>query len=124
MSYPIVNSIISWFLKKRKHQVELFLKYPVEVQQEQMFLLLKEGTKTQYGQKHHFKKIKSYEDFKTQIPLVNYETFSPQIEAQRTSKERVIWNEKIKWYAKSSGTTNAKSKFIPVSEDAFIHCHF
>jgi len=124
MSYPIVNSIISWFLKKRKHQIELFLKYPIEVQEEQMMLLLQEGSKTVYGKKHLFNTIKHYSDFRKNIPLVNYETFSPHIAKQRATKSHIIWNEKIKWYAKSSGTTNTKSKFIPVSEDAINHCHF
>lgn len=124
MTLPIINSIISWFLKKRKHQIELFLKYPVEVQNEQLIKLLTAAKKTSYGKKHHFKKIKNYQDFKTRVPLVNYEALSPYIEKQRTTNKSVLWDNKIKWYAKSSGTTNAKSKFIPVSEDAIKLCHF
>ncbi len=124
MTLPIVNSIISWFLKKRKHQIELFLKYPVEVQNEQMLKLIQAASKTIYAQKHQFKNIKNYNDFKTNIPLVNYEQLSASIEQQRISGEKVLWDSKIKWYAKSSGTTNAKSKFIPVSEDAIKQCHF
>lgn len=124
MTLPFVNSIISWFLKKRKHQIELFLKYPIEVQNEQMLQLVKAATKTIYGQKYDFEKIKNYQDFKKHIPLVNYEALSPYIEQQRNTGESIIWQEKIKWYAKSSGTTNAKSKFIPVSEDAIKQCHF
>ena len=124
MTLPFVNSIISWFLKKRKHQVELFLKYPVEVQNEQMLQLIQAASKTTYGKKHQFKNIKTHQDFQQQIPLVNYEALSPYIEEQRVSGQAVIWQEKIKWYAKSSGTTNAKSKFIPVSEDAIKQCHF
>ncbi|MGY5351969.1 GH3 auxin-responsive promoter family protein [Wenyingzhuangia sp. IMCC45533] len=124
MTLPFVNSIISWFLKKRKHQIELFLKYPVEVQNDQMLLLIDAASKTVYGKKYAFKKIKNYQDFKSKIPLVNYEALSPYIEEQRTTGKSIIWHEKIKWYAKSSGTTNDKSKFIPVSEDAIKQCHF
>lgn len=124
MTLPIVNSIISWFLKKRKHQIELFLKYPVEVQNEQMLKLVKAASKTRYGKEHNFKEINNYLAFKNQVPLVNYEKLSPYIEEQRNTNENILWQEKIKWYAKSSGTTNAKSKFIPVSEDAIKQCHF
>ncbi|NJB81985.1 GH3 auxin-responsive promoter family protein [Wenyingzhuangia aestuarii] len=124
MALPIVNSIISWFLKKRKHQVELFVKYPVEVQIEQMLQLLRTAAKTSYGEIYEFKTIKTYEDFKTKIPLINYEGLSPYIQEQRTTGNSILWPNKIKWYAKSSGTTNSKSKFIPVSEDAIKQCHF
>ena len=58
------------------------------------------------------------------MPLVNYEALSPYIQKQRQTNDSILWDEKIKWYAKSSGTTNAKSKFIPVSESAIKQCHF
>ena len=64
MTFPILNSIISWFLKKRKHQIELFIKYPIEVQNEQMLQLVRTASKTGYGKKYKFKKIKNYHDFK------------------------------------------------------------
>lgn len=124
MTLPLINSILSWFLKKRKHQIELFLEYPIDVQNEQLFKLLKAGYKTKYGKKNHFKKVKNYHDFRTKVPLVNYETLSPYIEKQRISGKDILWPNKIKWYAKSSGTTNSKSKFIPVSEEAIKLCHF
>ncbi|MGY6649645.1 GH3 auxin-responsive promoter family protein [Wenyingzhuangia sp. IMCC45574] len=124
MTLPLINSILSWFLKKRKHQIELFLKYPVEVQNEQLLKLLKTANKTTYGKKYEFKKIKNYQEFSTLVPLVNYEALSPFIQEQRTTGESILWPNKIKWYAKSSGTTNSKSKFIPVSEDAIKLCHF
>ncbi|WP_010134544.1 GH3 auxin-responsive promoter family protein [Ochrovirga pacifica] len=124
MTLPLINSILSWLLKKRKHQIELFLKYPVEVQNEQLLKLLKTANKTSYGKQYQFKKIKNYQEFVEKVPLVNYEQLSPYIEEQRTTGQAILWSNKIKWYAKSSGTTNAKSKFIPVSEDAIKLCHF
>jgi hypothetical protein len=124
MALPIINSIISWFLVKRKHQIELFLKYPFEVQNEQLQKLLKTSSKTRYGKEHRFKHIKSYNAFQQEVPLVNYESLSKLIEEQRNTGEAVLWKNKIKWYAKSSGTTNAKSKFIPVSDEAIKQCHF
>ena len=63
MLYPIVNSIISWFLKKRKHQMELFLKYPIDVQKELLFKLLQKAKYTEVGNKFEFLSIKSYKEF-------------------------------------------------------------
>lgn len=123
MRLPIINSIISWFLKKRKHQIELFLKYPHEVQNDQLHKLLQSAKDTQFGLQHNFKSINDYKSFTAQIPICNYETLQPYIEKQRTSNDKILWPTKIKWYAKSSGTTNAKSKFIPVSDEAIDNCH-
>ena len=124
MPFTIVNSIISWFLKKRKHQMELFLKYPIDVQQELLFRLLFKAQHTEIGKKYEFSKIRSYEDFTEKVPIQQYETIEPLIERTRNGEQNVFWPTPIKWFAKSSGTTNAKSKFIPVSDEALEGCHF
>jgi len=124
MPYTIVNSIISWFLKKRIHQVELFLKYPIDVQQELLFKLLYKAKNTEVGIKHHFSNIKSYKEFQQNVPIQLYESFEPLMERTRKGEQNVFWPTPIKWFAKSSGTTNSKSKFIPVSEEALEDCHF
>lgn len=123
MPFPIVNSIISWFLKKRIHQIELFLKYPVDVQNEVLFKLLQTAKKTEIGIQYDFSSIKSYEDFVKQVPIQKYESVEPLIERCRRGEQNVFWPTTIKWFAKSSGTTNAKSKFIPVSDEALEYCH-
>ncbi|PCI31670.1 MAG: hypothetical protein COB60_10900 [Flavobacteriaceae bacterium] len=124
MPFPIVHSILSWFLKKRKHQVELFLKYPSEVQNELLFKLLKTAKNTEFGKLHHFKNIISYKGFVQQVPIQQYESIEPLIERTRQGEQNLFWPSTIKWFAKSSGTTNAKSKFIPVSDDSLENCHF
>ena len=124
MPFEFINSIISWFLKKRKHQIELFLKYPVDVQQELLLKLLHTAKKTEIGKKYYFSNIKSYEDFRTKVPIQQYETIEPLIERCRQGEQNIFWPSKIKWFAKSSGTTNAKSKFIPVSDEALEGCHY
>ena len=124
MPFPIVNSILSWFLKKRKHQVELFLKYPTEVQEELLLKLLKTAKNTEFGKQYDFGKIASYQDFSSQIPIQQYETIEPLIERTRKGEQNLFWPSPIKWFAKSSGTTNAKSKFIPVSDQSLTDCHF
>jgi hypothetical protein len=124
MPIPIVNSIASWFLKKRFHQIELFIKYPNEVQNELLFSLLKVARDTEIGRKYNFDSIKSYREFNQRIPIVNYEEFQPLIERSRNGEQNIFWPTSIKWFAKSSGTTNAKSKFIPVSMESLEDCHY
>ncbi|WP_299110637.1 GH3 auxin-responsive promoter family protein [uncultured Winogradskyella sp.] len=124
MPIPIVNSIASWFLKKRFHQIELFLKYPNEVQNELLFSLLKFAKDTEIGKQYDFASIKTYKEFNERIPVVNYEAIQPLIERSRCGEQNIYWPRPIKWFAKSSGTTNAKSKFIPVSTDSLEDCHY
>lgn len=124
MPLPIINSIASWILKKRIHQMELFLKYPHDVQQELMCSLIKSAENTVIGKKYDFASIKSYETFAERIPISTYEDLEPLIEETRKGAQNVLWNTPIKWFAKSSGTTNAKSKFIPVSSEALENCHY
>jgi len=123
MAFPFVNSIISWFLKKRKHQMELFLKYPLDVQDELLFRLLNTAKNTEFGKAHYFSSIRDYTDFTNAVPIQKYESIEPLIERCRRGEQNLFWPTPIKWFAKSSGTTNAKSKFIPVSDEALEYCH-
>ena len=124
MPFPIINSIASWFLKQRIHQIELFLKYPHEVQEELLMNLVRTSEETIVGKQYEFESIKSYQTFVERIPISTYEELEPMIERTRKGEQGVFWHEPIKWFAKSSGTTNAKSKFIPVSESALEDCHY
>lgn len=124
MPLPIINSIASWILKKRIHQIELFLKYPHEVQEELLFGLLKQAEQTVLGKKYDFSSIKNYKTFSERIPVSSYEELEPYIEQTRQGAQNVFWNTNIKYFAKSSGTTNAKSKFIPVSNEALENNHY
>ncbi|WP_445709857.1 GH3 auxin-responsive promoter family protein [Flavobacterium sp.] len=124
MALPIINSIASWLLKKRIHQIELFIKYPNEVQEELLFSLIKSAENTVIGKKYEFSTIKNYNTFSERIPVSTYEELEPLIEQTRKGAQNVFWNTPIKWFAKSSGTTNAKSKFIPVSQEALDLCHY
>ena len=120
---PIINSIASWLMKKRMHQIELFMKYPVDVQMEWMHNLLNAAKETEYGKKYTFGEINSYEQFKKQIPLNDYESLKPYIERNRKGEQNLLWHTDIKWFAKSSGTTD-KSKFLPVSLEHLDGCHY
>lgn len=104
--------------------MELFLKYPVDVQQELLLKLIATAKHTEFGKTHRFSKIRTYDDFRNNVPIQRYETIEPLIERCRKGEQNIFWPTKIKWFAKSSGTTNAKSKFIPVSDEALEDCHF
>lgn len=120
----IINSILSWVMKKRIHQIELFMKYPHEVQSELIDGLIKKAAKTEYGQKHGFASIENVKDYKNQVPIVSYEEIFPYIDRLMRGENNILWPGEIKWFAKSSGTTNDRSKFIPVSSEALEDCHF
>lgn len=124
MPIPIVNSIASWFLKKRFHQIELFLKYPNEVQNELLLNLLDIAKDTEIGKQYDFASIKNYQTFAERIPIKNYDGWQDDIERSRRGETNIFWPSPIKWFAKSSGTTRAKSKFIPVSAESLEDCHY
>lgn len=120
----ILNSVMRWIMKKRIHQMELFKKYPVEVQDEVLTQLLDKAKYTEFGKAHGFKDIDDFNAYKNQVPVTTYEAFYPYIDRLLKGEQNILWPSEIRWFAKSSGTTNAKSKFIPVSEDALEDCHF
>lgn len=124
MPLSIINSIASWFLKQRIHQIELFIKYPNEVQEEVLMNLLRSSENTLIGKKYEYSSIKSYAEFADRIPVSSYEDLEPLIEKTRQGEQNILWETPIKWFAKSSGTTNAKSKFIPVSPESLEDCHY
>tara|TARA_R110002051_G_scaffold66515_9_gene120481 strand:+ start:10924 stop:12435 length:1512 start_codon:yes stop_codon:yes gene_type:complete len=124
MPITLFNSIASWLLKKRYHQIELFLKYPEEVQEEVLLQLLEFAEDTEIGRLYEFDTIETYREFKERVPIVSYEEIEPIIERTRKGEQNLFWPTKVKLFAKSSGTTNAKSKFIPVSGEALEDCHY
>ena len=124
MPIPLVNSIASWFLKKRIHQMELFLKYPHDVQNELLLKLVQRARFTEIGKLYNFSGIRNYEDFARNVPLSCYEGSQPNIERGRRGESNIFWPSQIKWFAQSSGTTNARSKYIPVSPESLEECHY
>ena len=124
MPIPLFNSVASWFLKKRINQIELFKKFPNEVQQEVLRKLLVYNIDTEIGKKYDFKSIKNYKDFNNRLASSSYEDISKTIERVRKGEQNIFWSTPIKWFAKSSGTTNSKSKFIPISYESLDDCHY
>jgi hypothetical protein len=118
------NSIFAWVIKKRLHQIELFRKYPEDVQHELFEKLIEQGSQTVYGKQHHFHQISSYQDFKKLVPLTNYESMKPWIDRLMEGEQHLLWSQDTKWFAKSSGTTTDRSKFIPVTKESLEDCHY
>ncbi len=117
------NSIFAWMMKKRIHQINLFKKNPIQVQEELFGNLIRAGAKVTYGAINDFKLINSYEDYRKNIPLQTYEGLKPWIERAMKGEKSLLWPEKTKWFAKSSGTTS-RSKFIPVTKESLRDCHY
>ena len=120
----LINSVVSWLMKKRFHQIELFMKYPHEVQEEWFKKLIGAAKNTEWGLKYDFKSINNFEDFQNRVPVNTYESLKPYIDRLRKGEQNILWNTDIKLFAKSSGTTADKSKFIPVSQEALEECHY
>lgn len=120
----ILNTFFSWYFRKRLPQVEFFMQNPHEVQENQLMELLSTAANTEWGKKYDFRSIANPEQYKQRIPISNYENLKPFIERNMQGEQNILWPTEIKWFAKSSGTTADKSKFIPVSFEGMDKCHF
>jgi len=121
---PILTSIINWLNVKRIHQMDLFRKYPAEVQLDTFHKLITKAADTEWGKKHSFKSVSTIKDYQRCTPIQNYEEVKPYVDRLRQGENNLLWPGEIRWFAKSSGTTCDKSKFIPVSKESLEECHF
>lgn len=111
-------------MKKRVHQIALFRQYPLEVQKELFLDMMQAGKDTSFGREHGLKNVQTMADFRKAVPLRSYEDLEPYITRARGGETDVLWPGKVKWFAKSSGTTSGPSKFIPVTKEALEDCHY
>jgi len=100
------------------------MKYPHDVQNEWLRKLTSTAKDTEWGKKYDYKNITNASQFKNNVPIQDYESLKPFIERIRGGQQNILWHSDIKWFAKSSGTTNDKSKYIPVSEESLKDCHY
>lgn len=112
------------YFHSRQKELESHNNKAIELQRNVMRKLLKKAADTEYGHQHHFDNITSYEGFANYVPVNTYEELKAYIDRMRHGEPNILWPGKIKWYAKSSGTTNDKSKFIPVSSDGLENIHY
>lgn len=120
----LVNDMTVWFLKRRFERIEQFMKNPVETQQRIFSELIETARYTEWGSKYNYAQIKTIKDYQEQVPISSYEALYPYIERVLKGEPNVLWPSPIEWFSKSSGTTNARSKYLPVSPEALEDCHY
>ena len=103
MPIPLFNSIASWILKKRIHQIELFVRYPIEVQNELLHNLVKTAAQTEIGKKYEFETVKSYNVFKERVPVCTYESIESDIERCRQGVQNIFCLAKSRICSSTSG---------------------
>jgi hypothetical protein len=121
---PFVNKILRLIDKNRLQKINLFTKHPFDVQELQFKSLITKARDTEWGRKFRYSDIKNIEEYQKRVGLQKYEELTAYIERIRKGEQNILWPTPIKWFAKSSGTTNDKSKFIPVSKESLQLCHY
>ena len=119
-----ITGIVRQLFARRWRELEKHKDKAEELQFKVLSYLLNRAKETEYGRYHHFADIKSYEDFVNFIPVNSYEELKGDIDRMRQGESDLLWPGRVKWYAKSSGTTNDKSKFIPVSKEGLKRLHY
>lgn len=120
---PLLNSVINWINFKRNYQIQLYREHPGDIQRETLLNLLRRAKDTTWGKMHKFSEIRSLEQFRQNLPLQTYDDVKPWVDRLRDGENDLLWPGEVKWFAKSSGTTSDKSKFIPVTKEALEDCH-
>ncbi|MBQ0057808.1 MAG: GH3 auxin-responsive promoter family protein [Bacteroidales bacterium] len=110
--------------RKRTRQLRKYVTEPIELQEEQLSFLLRRGRRTSFGKNYGLSKDMTYEEFAKRVPLHTYDEIKPWIEQMLTGKRNILWPGLCRWFAKSSGTTSDKSKYIPVTSDCLHRTHY
>ena len=121
---PILSSVVRRVNARRLSQIEHFRKFPAETQERVLLEIIKTAGSTELGKKYDFPSIRSVQDFQSRVPVRNYEEYVPFIDRLIKGEKDITWPGEVRWFAKSSGTTSAKSKFIPVSRESLWECHY
>ncbi|MCB0791013.1 MAG: GH3 auxin-responsive promoter family protein [Flavobacteriales bacterium] len=119
-----VNALFSYLIKKRLQQIDLFRTNPHEAQYEVFLYLVRSARFTEWGRRYGFESVRDPDDFRERVPLQDYNDIRPYVQRLRSGEQNLLWPTDIKWFAKSSGTTQDRSKFIPVSREALEDCHY
>ncbi len=119
-----LTKIASMFFSPRQKELEKHFTEPEQLQRSVLNYLVSKGRDTEYGRSHAFENINGYDDFVKNVPINTYEELKGDIDRMRHGEASVLWPGLVKWYAKSSGTTNDKSKFIPVSSAGLHNLHY
>ena len=120
----ILSPAISSLARMRHWRIEGWKDHPVDAQREVIQNLVSSAQYTEFGRKHGFKKLYTIKNYKNAVPIHTYDEIKPYIERMMDGEQNLIWNSPIYWFAKSSGTTSDKSKFIPISNESMEDCHY
>ncbi len=121
---PFIPSFIKWINTKRLSQIDYFRKNPVESQQEVLMRLIARGRETTWGKEQGFASVSNHRQFCNNVPIRTYEEMVPFVERLRAGEKDLLWPGEIRWFAKSSGTTSTKSKFIPITRESLEKTHY
>ena len=120
----LLSSIISKLARNRFWRIQNWSNHPVAAQRQVLQDLVTAGQYTELGKKYHFAKLFTLKEFKKNVPIHEYDDIKPCISRMMEGEENILWNTPVKWFAKSSGTTSDKSKFIPISDESLADNHF
>jgi len=120
----LLSPAISRLARLRFWQMEQWIQNPVSVQREVLQHLVTSAQYTEFGRKYNFSKIFSIKEFKKAVPIHEYDDIKPYIQRIMNGEQNILWDTPVNWFAKSSGTTSDKSKFIPVSDESLKDCHY
>lgn len=122
-SLGLINSVLKFLIEPRITEIHRFMNNPHEVQHIVFKDLISQAKTTEWGEKHGYEDDFSIEKFQDRVPISTYEELYPYIERMLQGEQNVLWHSKIEWFSKSSGTTNDRSKYIPVSYESLEECH-
>lgn len=118
------TKLIAKTFESRLKAIDEYTHHAGEIQERVLLHLVKYAAKTEWGKKYDFKSIHSYDDFKKRLPIQTYEDIKPYVALLRSGQQNILWPSTIRWFAKSSGTTNDKSKFLPISKESLEDIHY
>jgi hypothetical protein len=120
----LLSTAISKLARMRLWRIENWSSHPVAVQREVLQDLVTAAQYTEFGRKYNFSKLFTLKEFKKNVPIHEYDDIKPYILRMMNGEENILWNTPVTWFAKSSGTTSDKSKFIPISEESLQDNHY
>jgi len=120
----LLSPAISTLARLRMWRIESWIKHPVEAQREVLQDLVTSAQYTEFGRKYNFSRLFTVKAFKQAVPIHEYDDLKPYIQRIMNGEQNILWNTPVYWFAKSSGTTSDKSKFIPVSDESLQDCHY
>jgi len=119
-----ISTAITWWLKRRLSEIDHMRSNPIDCQQSQFLNLISRAKETEWGIAHHLNKISSIKEFQETVPTASYEEFFPWIDKAMRGKENQLWPGPTAAFSKSSGTTNDRHKYIPITPDSLEDCHY